>query len=435
MTTYTQLKNKIKTKKAIITIVGLGYVGLPIALEFAKKGFKVNGLDSSVRRINRLRRSISYIEDISNKEIADVKKKFYPTGDKKVLNASDVIIVCVPTPLGKTHKPDVSFILSVSEDLKQHMKPGQLIVLESTTYPGTTRDLVLPILEKNKLKVGEDFYLVFSPERIDPGNEKFHFSKIPKVLGGMTKKGSDLAKGLYSQVVKKIITLSCPEAAEVTKLLENTFRIVNIGLINEFAHLCDKLGIDVWEVIEAAKTKPFGFMPFYPGPGVGGHCIPADPMYLSWKARKCGFETRMIDLAAKVNRDMPGYVSKRIIDLLKENKIKLKSAKVLCLGISYKKDINDLRESPALDIISGLKQKKADWSYHDPYIAYLDVKGLKASSIKLTKALVKKQDIVVVLTDHTDVDYRMVADNAKLIFDARNVFGKLKIKKDNIIKL
>ena len=437
MKTYAEFKRKIKSKKAVITVVGLGYVGLPMALEFAGKGFSVHGFDLSKKRIESLKKGISYINDISDREVgrAIKSKKFKVTTDPCVIGKSDAIIICVPTPLSKTHKPDISFIVSATNTLSRFMKKGQLIVLESTTYPGTTREVILPILEKKKRMLGKDFYLAFSPERIDPGNRKYNFSNIPKLIGGFTEEGTYLGKLLYSHVVKKVIGLSTPEAAEVTKLLENTFRIVNIGLINEFAHLCHKLDVDVWEVIEAAKTKPFGFMPFYPGSGVGGHCIPADPMYLSWKARKVGFETKMVDLAAQVNRDAPEYIVSRIKELLaKENK-KIKGARVCILGVAYKKDVNDLRESPALDIIALLKKGKAKWSYHDPYIAYLDVPGIKAKPKVLTKAFLKKQDIVVIATDHTSIDYKMVASNSQLIFDTRNVMGKLKSKKNNIVKL
>ena len=353
MNTYSELRNKIKNKKAVITVVGLGYVGLPMALEFARKKFKVYGFDLSKKRIEGLKKGISYINDISDAEVSDIikKKQFKVTTDPSVIGKSDVVIICVPTPLSKTQKPDISYIVSATKTLSRFLKPGQFIVLESTTYPGTTREVILPILEKKGRFLGEDFYLAFSPERIDPGNEKYSFSNIPKLIGGFTMKCTRLGNLLYSHVVKEVVELSNPEVAEVSKLLENTFRIVNIGLINEFAHLCHKLDIDVWEVIEAAKTKPFGFMPFYPGSGVGGHCIPADPMYLSWKAKTVGFETKMVDLAAQINRDAPDYIIGRIKELLaKENK-KLKGANVFILGVAYKKDVNDLRESPALDII------------------------------------------------------------------------------------
>ena len=437
MSSYLSLKKRIKNKTAIVTVVGLGYVGLPMALEFSKKGFKVNGFDLNVKRVKNLRKGISYINDISSKEIKDIfsKGNFTATSDEKVLNTSDVIIICVPTPLRKIKDPDISYIISASRTLKKHMRPGQLIVLESTTYPGTTREVILPELEKSGLKLDDDFYLTFSPERIDPGNKKYDFTNIPKVIGGFTKHGTELGELLYSCVVKKVVGVSTPEAAEVTKLLENTFRIVNIGLINEFANLCSRLNIDVWEVIEAAKTKPFGFMPFYPGPGIGGHCIPADPMYLSWKARKVGFKTKMVDIAADVNRKVPGYVAERAEKILGSVDKKISGARVLIIGVTYKKDVKDLRESPALDLIEILKGKKCKLKYVDPFITYLDIDGIKAESVRLTAALLKQQDLVIVVTDHSNLDYKKIAKNAKLIFDTRNIFKKNKIVAENIIRL
>ena len=432
-----EIKNRINKKEAIITVLGLGYVGLPIALEFAKKGFIVNGLDSSRKRINKLKSGESYIHDISSKEIARTltKKRFYPTQDAGILANSDVVIICVPTPLGKKNKPDMSYIISASRSLSKHMKKGQLVILESTTYPGTTREVVQPLLEESGLEAGEDFFLAFSPERIDPGNDKYHFGNIPKLVGGITEEGTILAKLLYSKVVKEVVALSAPEAAEVTKLLENTFRIVNLGLINEFAVLCDKLGIDVWEVVDAAKTKPFGFMPFYPGPGVGGHCIPADPIYLSWRAKKAGFKTKMIDLAAKVNREAPGHVVKRMEDILLREKKNIKSRRVLLVGAAYKKDVNDLRESPALDVMAILKKKGIKWSYYDPFIPFLDIHGIKTKPVKFTAKELKKYDLVVILTDHSDLNYRMIAKNSRNILDTRNVFARKRIKGKNITKL
>lgn len=437
MITYSTLKQKIKDKKAVVGIIGLGYVGLPMAIQFARKGFRVFGVDSSAKRIERLKKGISYIGDITDKDIAEAtsSKKFTSTTNSKALLKCDVVIVCVPTPINKSLKPDISYILSASRTIKDNFKKGQLIILESTTYPGTTRDVLMPIISAKKLEPGKDFFMAFSPERIDPGNPKYDFSNIPKLVGGLTERCTVLAKLLYEQVTKKVIGLTSPETAEVTKLLENSFRIVNIGLINEFAHLCHKLGIDVWEVVEAAKTKPFGFMPFYPGPGVGGHCIPADPMYLSWKARKVGFETRMIDLAAKVNINAPRHVAERIAEILRKSGKRLKGSKVLVLGASYKKDINDLRESPALDVMKILSGKKVNWLYSDNYIPYLDIHGLRSQSVKLSPELVKEQDLVIILTDHSDVDYKMVVKNAKVIFDTRNITGKLGLKSVNIFKL
>ncbi|KJJ84005.1 UDP-glucose/GDP-mannose dehydrogenase [Candidatus Omnitrophus magneticus] len=438
MSVYSELTNKIKNKTAVITVMGLGYVGLPMALEFAKKGFKVNGLDTNERRINNLKKGISYINDIDSKEIKEALKRkpaLNATTDPNIISQSDAIIICVPTPLRKVKDPDISYVLSAAKMLKDYMRSGQIIVLESTTYPGTTREIIMPNLEKNGMCIDRDFYLAFSPERIDPGNPKYSFTNIPKVVGGFTKECTDLAKLLYSQVVTKVVGVSNPEVAEVTKLLENTFRIVNIGLINEFATLCHKLNIDVWEVIKAAETKPFGFMPFYPGPGIGGHCIPADPIYLSWKAKKIGFETKMIDLAAEVNRKVPHHMVERMEEILKQNNKKLADAKIFILGVTYKRDVNDLRESPALDVIDTLNKKKVSWGYHDPFISYLDISGIKAKSAVITPALLKKYDLCVVLADHSTIDYKMIKDNAKLIFDTRNIFAKKNITGENITRL
>ncbi|MFC1480171.1 nucleotide sugar dehydrogenase [Candidatus Omnitrophota bacterium] len=437
MSTYTELKKKIKEKKAVITVVGLGYVGLPIALEFCEKGFTVNGFDTNVKRIKKLQKGTSYIHDVSSRSMRAVfsKGSFSARSNDKVLSASDVIIICVPTPLRKIKNPDISYILCASRSLCKRMRPGQLVIVESTTYPGTTREVILPELEKSGLKLDRDFYLAFSPERIDPGNEKYGFAKIPKVIGGVTKKGTQLGRLLYSQIIKRVISVSSSEVAEVTKLLENTFRIVNIALINEFAMLCGKLNIDVWEVIKAARTKPFGYMPFYPGPGIGGHCIPADPMYLSWKARTVGFRTNIVDLAARINRLLPGYVVERVENLIESMDKKIKGTRILVIGAAYKKDVNDLRESPALEILETLEGRKAAVTYHDPYIPYLDLPGIRMKSRELSASFLKKQDIVLIVTDHSNLDYDMIARNAKLIFDTRNAFEHSGIAGRNIVKL
>lgn len=438
MEIYKPLKEKILTKKAVITVIGLGYVGLPIALEFYKKGYNVNGLESSEARVKKLNDKISYINDIPSSLIAKAisgKKKLKVTSDTNILTGSDAIIVCVPTPLRKVKEPDISFIVKISKTLSATIRRGQIIILESTTYPGTTRDLILPILEKSGLKVNEDFYLAFSPERIDPGNPKYHLTNIPKLLGGLNDKATEIGKLLYSRIINNVIGLSSPESAEVTKLLENTFRIVNIGLINEFATLCSRLKIDVWEVIEAAATKPFGFMKFEPGPGIGGHCIPADPMYLSWKARKVGFETKMIDLAAKVNRNVPKHIVMRISEILNGKNLKINGAKIFLIGVTYKKDVNDLRESPAIDIIHILSKRGAKWAYHDKYIPYLALKGLKSKSLDIAKKTLNDHDLVVILADHSYINYKDMQKNSKLIFDTRNILGKNGIKGPNVIKL
>lgn len=432
-----KLANLIQTKKAKVGIIGLGYVGLPIALEFVKKGFFVYGLDNNRHRVDDLVKGSSYITDISSVsiKIATRSKRFLPTTEKSILKESDVIIVCVPTPLRKRKVPNISYIIKASRTIARYLRPLQLIILESTTYPGTTRDVVLPILEKKGLKEGKDFFLAFSPERIDPGNNEHTFAKIPKIVGGISKQATELTRRLYFKAIDKVIPVSSAEAAEVVKLLENTFRIVNIGLINEFAMLCNKLKIDVWEVVEAAKTKPFGFMPFYPGPGLGGHCIPADPLYLSWKARKVGFRTKMIDLAAKTNLFMPHYVAHRAEALLNERGRDISKAKILILGVTYKKDVKDLRESPALDIIDLLQKKGTTVSYADPYIPYLDINSIHLKSAKLAQGNIMKNDLVILTTGHKRFNYKVIARGAKLILDTRNAFGIRAIKAKHIIKL
>jgi UDP-N-acetyl-D-glucosamine dehydrogenase len=432
---YKKILKLVQSKQAKVCVLGLGYVGLPIAIEFAKKGFFVYGFDTKQSRIERLKKGISYIDDISNKDIKAVLDKFYPTYDPETLNKADVIIICVPTPLRKRKVPDMSYIIKASQVISRYLKKGQLVVLESTTYPGTTRDIVLPALAKGRLTEGRDFFLSFSPERIDPGNPVYTFEKIPKVVGGLSKESTMLAARLYSKVIEKVVPVSSAETAEIVKLLENTFRIVNIGLINEFAMVCDKFRIDPWEVIEAAKTKPFGFMPFYPGPGLGGHCIPADPLYLSWKARKLGFKTRMIDLAAKTNLFMPRFVVEKAKRILGSRKNTLKNARILILGVTYKKDIKDLRESPALDVIELLQKEGALVSYSDPYIPYLDIGNINLKSAELDAANLKKQALVILVTDHTKFKYSFIAKNSKLVFDTRNAFAIHGIKGANIIKL
>ncbi len=432
-----KLVKLINSKKAKVCVIGLGYVGLPIALEFAKKGFFVYGLDNNEHRINDLTKGTSYITDINSKEIKSVlkSKKFFPTIEETVLGKSDVIIICVPTPLRKRKIPNISYIIKASRTISKYIHKPQLIVLESTTYPGTTRDVMLPIFKKKGMEEGKGFFLAFSPERIDPGNKKYTFRKIPKVVGGLSKPATLLASRLYSLVIENVVPVSSAEAAEVVKLLENTFRIVNIGLINEIAMLCSKLNIDVWEVVEAAKTKPFGFMPFYPGPGLGGHCIPTDPLYLSWKARKVGFKTKMIDLAAKTNLFMPHYVVSRVEASLKEKGKDISKANVLIVGVTYKKDIKDLRESPALDIIDILQRKNIKVSYVDPYIPYLRINDINLKSIKFDINNLKKQDMVIIVTDHLSFKYKFIKKYAKLILDTRNAFGLRKIYGKNIIKL
>lgn len=422
----TSLDKKIKARQAKICVLGLGYVGLPLAVALSKKDFFVYGLDNNISRINNLKNGIRYIVDVDPKDVTDAiaKKKFFPTSDEKILADADVVIICVPTPLRRVKIPDISYIVQAAKTIKHYLRKNQLIILESTSFPTTTREVVLPILEKSGLNAEQDFFLCFSPERVNPGDAKFPLTKIPKIVGGLSSSSALLARTLYRTIIKNVSIVSSPEVAESAKLLENTFRLVNIALVNEFAIVAHKLGISVWEVIEAAKTKPFGYMPFYPGPGCGGHCIPDDPLYLSWKARKLGFKTKMIDLASSLNRFMPGYVVKRLEELMRKKGIPLRKAKILIMGVAYKKDVKDLRESPALDIINYLRQKKVQLSYFDPLIPYIDIKSLKMKGSKFSPVILRKYDCVVIVTDHTTVDYRFLQKHARCIFDTRNVYKK-----------
>lgn len=431
------LKRKIKNKKAIVGIIGLGYVGLPLALNFAKKGFNVIGIDIDKNRINNIKKGISYITDVSDDELKNAleKNEFYPTFDARFIKKLDAVIICVPTPLTKDRTPDISYIREAVSKVKENIRKGQIIVLESTTYPGTTREILLPILQSTGLKEGKDFYLAFSPERIDPANKVYNTENTPKVIGGISKPSTQISKLLYDQVIGEVVPVSSASAAEMVKLLENTFRIVNIALVNELAILCEKLKLNIWEIIDAAKTKPYGFMPFYPGPGVGGHCIPVDPLYLSWKAKEHGFETKFIDLASSVNESMPEHIVDRLENILSLKKKNLSKSTILIMGIAYKKDVMDLRESPALEIINILEKRGVKVSYYDTYFPYLKIDGIDIKPIKLNKKNLGDFDCAVITTDHSNVDYRYLAENSKLIFDTRDIFGKLGITHRNIIKL
>jgi len=419
-----KFKIRLKNKSIKVAVVGLGYVGLPLALEFSRKNFLVFGIEIDKDRLAHLKKQETYITDISPRELKAAlnSKRFIPYGDFKILKEADVVIVCVPTPLKRKLHPDISFIKEAIKSISKNLKAGSLVILESTTYPGTTDEVILPLLEANGLKHGEDFYLCFSPERIDPGNLKYPVSKIPKVIGGVSKEAGLLGKAVYEIIVNKVILVSSTRVAEITKLLENTFRIVNIGLIDELAMMAHKMKIDIWEVIDAAATKPFGFMPFYPGPGVGGHCIPKDPLYLYWKAKKFGFRSRFIKLASDLISYMPAYVVKRIEEALLTEGIKLKSARILLIGLTYKRDVKDLRKSPALDIFEILKKRSAHVLYHDPLIPYLKFAGLNYKSLPLTQANLGKFDCVVIATDHSKLNYRLILKNSRLIFDARNIY-------------
>lgn len=429
------LKNKILEKKAKIGVIGLGYVGLPLAVEFAKKGFEVVGIDVDCSRVDSISRKRSYILDVTSEDIRAIIEAglFFATSDYKVIRKLDAIIICVPTPLRKTKEPDISYIVNATENIARYKRKGQLIILESTTYPGTTDEVVLPILERNSLKLDKDFFLAFSPERVDPGNIKYKTRDIPKIVGGTTKKSAELAKLIYTQIIKEVTIVSSSKAAEMVKLLENTFRSVNIGLVNEIALMCDKLGINVWEVIEAAKTKPFGFMPFYPGPGLGGHCIPIDPLYLSWKARVHGFEARFIELADMVNSYMPEYVVKRIGEILNKAKKPLWGSKVLIIGVSYKKDVNDTRESPAIEIIRHLEKEGANVFYFDPYVPEIKIDNKRFKSVNWNPKVFKDKDCVVIITNHSSIDYEEVLKNSKVVFDTRNVYKNINAK--NLVRL
>ena len=437
MKNISDLKKIIENKKAVIGVIGLGYVGLPLALAFAKKGFKVVGIDIDLPRIKKIKKGNSYITDVSDQEIKEVlkKNKFRATTDFKAIKDLNVVIICVPTPLTKDKTPDISYIREAVTRVKENIKKGQIVVLESTTYPGTTREILLSVLESAGLKEGKDFYLAFSPERIDPANKIYKTENTPKVIGGISKKSTNITKLLYDQVIKEVIPVSSADAAEMVKLLENTFRIVNIALVNEITTLCDKLNLDIWEIIEAAKTKPYGYMPFYPGPGCGGHCIPLDPLYLSWKAKEHGFETRFIDLASSVNEEMPEYTTDRVDSILGGIKKSMSKSNILVIGVAYKKDVKDLRESPAIEIISILQKRRAKVSFYDPYFPYLKIDGINLKRSGIDKRALKKYDCAVLVTDHSNVDYKYLAKHMKLILDTRNAFGKLGIKSKKIVKL
>jgi len=406
-----------------VGVIGLGYVGLPLSVELAKCDFKVTGFDISEAKVKLLNSGRSDIDDIQDSDVQEITSSgnFVATTDSTLISKMDVVMICVPTPLSKTKDPDVSYILAAVKWVQNNLKDGALIVLESTTYPGTTEDLILPLLSENKRKVGRDFFLAFSPERVDPGNPTYTTKNTPRVVGGTTPACCRVAKVFYEQTIPDIRTVSSTRAAEMVKLLENTFRSVNIGLVNEVALMCDKLDLNIWEIIDAAATKPFGFMPFYPGPGLGGHCIPIDPHYLSWKLKSLNYLARFIELAGDINSHMPEYVVDRIGEFLNEKSLKSFSrANILLLGIAYKRDIKDVRESPALDVMKLLENKGANVSFNDPFVAEIDWNGGSMSSTKLTESALKKADLVVILTDHSVYDYKWIVNFSKAVFDTRN---------------
>jgi len=438
------LLSKIENKTAVVGIIGLGYVGLPLALEFAKKGFRVIGFDLDDRKSKFIADGKSYIKHIASERINEVVSagKFSATTDFSQLPEVDAIIICVPTPLDEHREPDMSFIENSAKTVAQYFRKGQLVVLESSTYPGTTEEILLPLLEKSqkgkeKLIIGEDFYLAFSPEREDPNNPNYSTATIPKVIGGMTPNCLKVTQALYNQVIVKTVAVSSPKAAEATKLLENIYRSINIALVNELKLVFDRMGIDVWEVIDAAKTKPFGFHAFYPGPGLGGHCIPIDPFYLTWKAREFDINTKFIELAGEINTAMPYYVIEKTADALNNHKKSLNGSKVLILGASYKKDIDDMRESPSLKLIEILRERGAVVDYNDPYVPKLP-KTRKyeydMESVPLTRETIQRYDVVLLSTDHSNYDYQLIAGSAALIVDTRNAFGKNGIVNERIVK-
>jgi len=423
-----ELDRKIREKTACVGVVGLGYVGLPLAVAFARRGFKVTGIEVDARRAGSLRKGRSYIEDVPSKELAALVNSgaLKISDDGSAVGKLDAILICVQTPLRKTKEPDISHIIAACRAVAKKMKHGTIVVLESTTYPGTTQEAVLPELEKSGLKAGKDFWLAFSPERVDPGNIKWKIENTPKVVGGIDARSTALAVELYSSVISKVVPVSSATAAELVKLLENTFRSVNIALVNELAQICDRLGLNVWEIVGAAATKPFGFMPFWPGPGIGGHCIPKDPQLLAWKMKSLNFEPRFIELASAVNGQMPRYTAGRIVRLLNLEAKSVKGAKVLALGVAYKPGVGDFRDSPSLDIMHLLAEDGAKISYHDPFVPRVAVGGRAWTSRPLTDAAVRAADCVLILTAHPGLDYARIARLSRRVFDARNATAGLK---------
>lgn len=417
-----QLKKKFVERSALIGVAGIGYVGLPLAVEKAKVGFEVVGYDRNSVRVDQVNQGLNYIRDVDDAEMAQLVEaaKLRASTDFTSLSRCDAIVICVPTPLTPNLDPDISYIKAVGEQIAAQLRPGQLVCLESTTYPGTTEEVLLPLLSQSGLRVGEDFFLCFSPERVDPGNARYTTKNTNKVVGGVTEACVDVGSCFYQQTIIDVLTVSSPKVAEMCKVFENTFRSVNIALVNEMALLCDRLGISIWEVLDAAATKPFGIMRFNPGPGVGGHCIPLDPFYLAWKAREFDFHTRFIELAGEINHGMPYYVREKVMRALNDSGRSLKGADVLVLGVAYKKDIEDWRESPAIKVMELLLKDGASIDYHDPYVAKFVEHGKQWHSIPLSKERIERADCVLILTDHSNVDYERVCESAKIVIDTRN---------------
>lgn len=427
------LAEKIRSKTARVGVVGLGYVGLPLAVEYAQAGYRVTGIDLIEEKTARINAGDSYIGDVPSSAVAPLAEsgRLRATTDFSAIRDLDTVNICVPTPLRKTKDPDMSYIVAACEEIARYFHPGMLVILESTTYPGTTDELVLPMLEKSGLKAGQDFFLCFSPERVDPGNTKFLTKNIPKVVGGTTPACTELGRLFYSQALETVVPVSSTQVAEMVKLLENTFRMINIGLVNEMALMCDGMGINVWEVIEAAATKPFGFMPFYPGPGLGGHCIPIDPFYLSWKSKQSGIEARFIELAGYINGQMPHFTVSKVQNALNDVGKPMKGSKVHIYGVAYKRDIEDLRESPALDIMHLLQKRGATVSYSDPHVPQILLED--GSFLKRDASAMKTADCVMIVTDHAAFDYRALVDEASLIVDTRNALKGF--HSDKIVRL
>jgi UDP-N-acetyl-D-glucosamine dehydrogenase len=430
------LQDKVQNRTLRMGVIGMGYVGLPLAVEFARNGIRVTGIEAVEEKVRLLNAGKSYVLDVPTPDLKALVDKglITSTTDYSAIRDLDALSICVPTPLNKTGDPDISFIIAARDEILKYAHPGLLIILESTTYPGTTEELMVPSFEERGLKVGRDVFIAFSPERVDPGNSVYHTDNTPKVVGGHTPACRDIAAAVYGLAIKHIVPVSSTKAAELAKLLENTFRSINIGLVNELAIMCDLLNVDVWEVINAAATKPFGFMPFYPGPGLGGHCIPIDPIYLSWKLKSLKYRARFIELADDINTQMPEYVINRLARALNDHERSIKGSKILVLGVAYKRDIDDPRESPSLDIIEMLGRRGAKVVYHDPFIQSVTIAGHKWQSTPLTEALVKECDAVVISTDHSDINYEMIVRNSKLVFDARNATKSLG-PRDNVVKL
>jgi UDP-N-acetyl-D-glucosamine dehydrogenase len=435
----TKWESKIKDKTIVVGVMGLGYVGLPLVREFTSAGHRVVGFDIDQKKVDTLNAGKSIIKHVPDSDVAKMKDSglFVATTDMKRIKEVDSVIICVPTPLTVNREPDMQFIVKSSETIAKYLQPGQLISLESTTYPGTTREVVIPILETSGLKAGKDFNLAFSPEREDPGNKNFKTKTIPKVVGGLTKTCLEMACQMYNAAIDRVVPVSTLEVAEAAKILENVYRCINIAMVNELKMVFDRMGIDIWEVIESAKTKPFGFNPFYPGPGLGGHCIPIDPFYLTWKARQYGIATRFIELAGEINTGMPHYVIQKTMDALNEKKRSLNGSKVLVLGLAYKKDIDDLRESPSIELIELLHKKGATVDYNDPYVPQ-SIKqrqhDLQMTSKELTEKMLAGYDVVLISTDHSCYDYQWIVDNSKLVVDSRNATAGVKKGREKIVK-